>query len=135
MANTVTASGLRTFRFAIAKEQGMIGMQLTNANGETFTAGMDAATFSAFISEALRKAEELAGTVAPSEQGKFNLRADPISIAQIGFGRGRTESEAVVAMRLGILTLPFAMELSTLLSTLEKLQEIVQDQKTPPPRH
>ena len=71
----------------------------------------------------ISEAEKHASRQAPSDPPK-ELRVDPISAVSIGVGRGRSDAEGLLTLRLGNLNLTFALELSTLTGMCEKLQAI-----------
>lgn len=48
----------------------------------------------------------------------------PISVAALGISRGRNDSEALLSIRTGPMTLTFSVDLSALLGTCEKLQRM-----------
>lgn len=55
---------------------------------------------------------------------KGDVTSVPIAVAGLGVTRGRSETEALLSIRTGPMTLVFAVDLSTLLGTCENLQRI-----------
>jgi hypothetical protein len=96
-------------------KDGVIGAMLGNQD------------FGRYASRIILEAQKFAATQAtPAPQGEI-LNADPIPLAALGIGRGRTSTEALLSAKLGNLTLVFSVELSMLrelcTALLPKLQE------------
>ena len=62
------------------------------------------------IQEAAKHAAKKAARI---EQGE-SITANPIPVSSIALGHGRSDTEALLAMRFGNLTLTFAVELSNI---------------------
>ena len=87
--------------------------------------------YSAFATRILKEAQKFAveGKVKPT--GSEVVKVDPIQVPSISIGRGRTESEAILAMDIGNLQLAFAVELNALAGLcmgLAKMTKIAPDQ-------
>lgn len=60
------------------------------------------------------------------------ITTTPISAVALGIARGRSESEALLSIRTGPMTLTFSVDLSTLAGTCEEFQRMTV--RTPGPR-
>jgi hypothetical protein len=87
--------------------------------------------YSAFATRILKETQKFAkvGVVKPT--GSETVQVDPIQVPSIGVGKGRTESEAILAIDVGNLKLAFAVDLSVLAGIcmgLSKMTRIAPDQ-------
>lgn len=108
---------------------------LKSADGTEFQTALNAETLSKCVGFMLGLAETTAQRTAPEHKAVETITAAPLQAAQIGVARGQTDSEAILAVRLGILQIAFSTELATLLGMCSNLQSIVERTGTPPKRH
>jgi hypothetical protein len=86
------------------------------------------------IATLIQAAQEVAArspTPAPVDQSQ---QAKPIDTLALAIGPGRTESEALLTVKVGPLDLTFATELSTLMVALHKLQSMTRATEGSPPK-
>lgn len=76
------------------------------------------------ISGIIGAAQELAATEPSNVPNEETITTRPIDIVALGVAPGRTETEAFLSAKLGPLNLTFAIQVSTLLQTLENLQSM-----------
>ncbi len=102
--------------------------------GDDIAIGLGERELSKTVAFLIQNAEQAAAKhetdVSPQE-----LTALPISIVGMNISRGRSESEALVSMKLGILVLTFAIDLPTLLAECEHLIATTRKTGTPPKSH
>jgi hypothetical protein len=100
--------------FKTSTEPGFVGIALNNAE------------LARMVSMLLSQAAKVAAKVVPVSP-PTKMTATPILASHLGFAKGRSDSEAIVAFRVGNLDLTFAVDVSilhgqctTLLSTTGK---------------
>ena len=92
---------------------------------------MPNASLSRLVSLLLNRAQEVAGTVTPKDPGE-TLTSTPILASHMGVSKGRHETEALLAFRIGNLDLAFAVDAATLHKTCSNflsLTKVVEPQK------
>lgn len=77
------------------------------------------ADLSALVSTTIQAAAAAGG---PPHQGP-SMTAIPLQATAVGIARGRSPTDAILAIQVGPLTLSFATELGVLTSTLENLKK------------
>lgn len=66
---------------------------------------------------------------------KGEVTSVPIAVAGLGVALGRSETEALLSIRTGPMTLTFAVDLSTLLGMCENLRRMTRKTEQPPTSH
>ncbi len=68
--------------------------------------------------------EKIAGEHQTKIQEQETVNVLPIPVAALGVGQGRADTEAILSLRTGPMTLAFAVDLSTLSGMCERLNKI-----------
>ncbi len=76
---------------------------------------------------------EAAKSVTTFSRGE--VTSVPISVAGLGVARGRSETEALLSIRTGPMTLTFAVDLPTLHGMCENLRRMTRETGQPPTSH
>ena len=79
------------------------------------------------LGEAVGHMLSVSGTLAEQHVATFErtaaINADPIPVVSLGVARGRSDVEALLAIRTGPMTLAFSLDLATLLGMCGDLQK------------
>lgn len=119
---------------AIVSEDGNhIGMTF-KTYGEPIRIAFPAQNLGHMIAHLIGVAESEAGRKV-TKLPKGEVTSVPIAVAGLGVSPGRSETEALLSIRTGPMTLTFAVDLSTLLGTCENLQRMTHETGKPPTRH
>jgi hypothetical protein len=88
--------------------------------------GLTPKDLSYLISAAIETAAKAASIHAPVAKGQEFLTTRPIPTVSIGVARGRSASEALLAMQVGTLTLTYAVDLAMLQKLCTDLHSMTQ---------
>ena len=111
-------------------------LDLTASTGEQFGVALGSDELSMAIAFMLDLAVEAAAKhPADVPEDDEEVTALPIPVAAMGIAPGREPSEALVSMRLGILTLTFALDLPMLWEQCERLGTMTVRTKKKPKLH
>ena len=126
----ITASGLKNMTGNVSKDGKTMIIGFENHDGATLSCALNQDSLHQCVTLLLNLAEESGQKFAPDDKKVTTLTLSPLPIAQIGVGRGRTESEAVLSVQTGALRLAFATELSTIVEMCDSLRSIVETPST-----
>jgi predicted regulator of Ras-like GTPase activity (Roadblock/LC7/MglB family) len=109
-------SGLRDVRFAVADSGEVIGLWLTNADGSTFETSLRQDALNQLLGAMLSAVRDLAARAAEPAGQTRQITGTPVQASSLGLARGRTETEAFLAVNMGPVSMIFALELPELVS-------------------
>ena len=94
--------------FKIADDPGHVGVALRNQD------------LSRIVALILSQAANVAATVTPKTPPE-TMTSTPVMASHIGFGKGRSDEEALVAFRIGNIDLTFAVDVTMLYQQCARL--------------
>ena len=98
-----------------ASEDGkFVMLQLIASNKNEITVALEDEQLTKAVGFMIGLAQECGTRRAANIEVGESITAHPIDVAAIALAPGRRDTETILAMRLGILTLNFALEVSTL---------------------
>ncbi len=134
MTNMVEVPVATNVTAELSPEGNHLALFFQTKAGDAIAIGLGERELSKTAAFLIQNAEQAAAKhetdVSPQE-----LTTLPISIVGLNISRGRSESEALVSMKLGILVLTFAIDLPTLLAECEHLIATTRKTGTPPKSH
>ncbi len=117
---------------AIGHEPGQpyTGVSFKTKSGEIHV-GIPDAELSRMVALFLNQAQQNAASTTPDSPPE-KLAATPIMASHLGFARGRSDTESLIAFQVGHLHLSFAVELSMLHAQCKTLlSNVVETEKKP----
>ncbi len=134
MTNMVEVPVATNVTAKLSPEGSHLALLFQTKAGDDIAIGLGERELSKTAAFLIQNAEQAAAKhetdVSPQE-----LTVLPISIVGMNISRGRSESEALVSMKLGILVLTFAIDLPTLRAECEHLIATTRETETPPKSH
>lgn len=130
----ITLSGLRNIEGAPADDGQAIWLRLTNNDGTTFQTALNEKSLNEFLGLMINLVQELGKRTAPPDGPTREISAVPVPAARLGVSKGRSETEAILAVQMGPVSLSFALELSVLTGMCEALQKVLVEGRQVP-RH
>ncbi len=110
-------------------------LQLIASNKDEITVALEDEQLTKAVGFMIGLAQECAAKRAADIAVGESITAHPIDVAAIGLASGRRDTEAILSMRLGILTLNFAVEVSTLRELCTNLLPRTVPKPSPPKLH
>ena len=117
----------------VSEDGNYIGMTF-NTKGEPVNIAFPAQNLGHMIAHLIGVAESEAGRKV-TKFPKGEITSVPIAVAGLGVALGRSETEALLSIRTGPMTLTFAVDLPTLLGMCENLRRITRKTEQPPTKH
>ncbi len=118
---------------AVSEDGNHIGMTF-GTKGEPVKIAFPAQDLGHMIARLIGVAEgEAAKKVTRLPKGE--VTSVPIAVAGLGVAQGRSETEALLSIYTGPMTLTFAVDLSTLSGMCENLRRMTRKTEQPPTRH
>ena len=134
MTNMVEVPVATNVTAELSPEGNHLALFFQTKAGDDIAIGLGERELSKTAAFLIQNAEQAAAKhetdVSPQE-----LTVLPISIVGMNISRGRSESEALVSMKLGILVLTFAIDLPTLRAECEHLIATTRETEAPPKPH
>ncbi len=127
----ITASGLKNMTGNVSDDGSAVIVGFETFDGQKMSCALNRDSLSKAVSFLLKLSEESAQKTAPENRRVEEITANPLPVAQIGVGRGRSDDEAILSIQFGILRLSFSTEPATLLGMCSDLQSNVTVSDTP----
>ncbi len=117
-----------------ASQDGNFVCMTFSTKGEPVSIAIPAQNLGHMIAHLIGVSESEAGRkVTKFPKGK--ITSVPIAVAGLGVGQGRSETEALLSIQTGPMTLTFAVDLPTLLGMCGGLQRMTRDTGEPTTLH
>ena len=117
-----------------ASEDGKFVVMTFSTKGEPVSIAIPAQNIGHMIAHLIGVAESEAG-IRATKVPKGEITSVPIAVASLGVAQGRSETEALLAIHTGPMTLTFAVDLPTLLGMCGDLQRMTRKTGKPTTRH
>ena len=98
-----------------------VGLSFEAQSGEPIVVGFPAQNLGNMIAEMINTGENIASQHKTKIEQQESVTALPIGVVSLRVAVGRTETEALLSIRTGPMTLTFAVDLTTLHGTCENL--------------
>lgn len=133
MPNSVRVSIATGMQVLTKPESDIIGLLFrTNGTEEQVGVGLPTKEASSLVSLLLKHAAEYTDK-SQSEIAQNEFTAIPVMASHMGVGRGRSESEALIVLKVGMLDLTFAVELSMLTGICADLKNMTREKNQTKP--
>ena len=131
----LNAPGLKDARAAISPDGETVLLTIMAANSQALTVRLSAQELSKMVTFLLATAGDAAVRQGHHSVVQKGLPAKSLPVQSLGVGPGNSESEAILAVRFGMLTLSFAVELKMLLGTCQDLQLLTRPKSNSAMKH
>ena len=109
-----------------------IMLELSFAKGDPIRFALPSDDFTKFISFVINLVLERVPKQVQDKTEAKTITAQPIMVSEMGVARGRSPDEALVSFRASIFQMAFAVNLATLLESLERLRSMISVDPNPP---
>ena len=120
--DNVKVSLLKHLDGHVSDDGGHVMLEIEDSTGKSMAVALNGEDLSKTIAFMLGLAEDTVARTAPDLPQE--LLVHPISVADMAVAPGRAPTEAILAMKLGSLTLSFAVNCTTLVHVCETLRQM-----------